>query len=204
MGADMERNPNNSFENQNAGQGDITRQDLREGAHGFDNVSGTLGDESLGSSTSPGGVQGALQQGKERAQQGLSQIREKASHVPGQVREKAGALKTTLADKLEAGADRLRQRSAGTTGQGTVSAGDGSTGLQSDETVSRVSGAVASGMQSTAEWLRNADVNSMRTGIEQQVRTNPGRTLLVALGIGYVLGRIFRGGKGGSGGYGSR
>ena len=200
----MERNPNDSFENQDVGQGDITRQDLREGAHGFDNVSGTLGNESLGSSTSPGRVQGALQQGKEKAQQGLSQVRERASQVPGQVREKAGALKTTLADKLEAGADRLRQRSSGTTGQDALSAGDGSTALQSDETVSRVSGAVASGMQSTADWLRTADVNSMRTGIEQQVRTNPGRTLLVALGIGYVLGRVFRGGQGGSGGYGSR
>ena len=58
-------------------------------------------------------------------------------------------------------------------------------------------------MQNTANWLRTADANSMRTGIEQQVRTNPGRTLLVALGIGYVLGRVFRG-QGGSGGYGSR
>ena len=204
----MERNPNNSFENQDAGQSGVSGSDLGHSAHAFDDTSGTLGDESLGGS-STGGAQGVLNRGRERAQQGLSQVREKASQVasqmPGQVRERASNLKATLADRLEAGADRLRQRSASDIPSDQVgeAMAEGSTEAQGNQAVTRVSGAVASGMQNTADWLRNADVNSMRTGIEQQVRTNPGRTLLVALGIGYVLGRVFRG-QGGSGGYGNR
>jgi len=198
----MERNPNDSFESQNVGQGEVSRSELQQGAHGFDDVSGRLGNESLGGRT--GGTQGVLSKGKEKAQHRLSQVREKASHVPGQVREKASTLKATLADKLEAGADRIRQRAASTGTADQLTAAEGSPGVQSDQAVARVSGAVASGMQSTAEWLRTADVNSVRTGIEQQVKTNPGRTLLVALGVGYVLGRVFRGGQGSSGGYGNR
>ena len=200
----MERNPNNSFENQDAGQSGASGSDLDHSAHAFDDTSGTLGDESLGES-STGGAQGVLNRGRERAQQGLSQVREKASQVPGQVRERASNLKATLADRLEAGADRLRQRSASDIPSDQVgeAMAEGSTEAQGNQAVTRVSGAVASGMQNTANWLRTADANSMRTGIEQQVRTNPGRTLLVALGIGYVLGRVFRG-QGGSGGYGNR
>ncbi len=194
----MERNPNNSFENQNVGQGGATGSNLDRSAHAFDSTSGALGDESLGESTSAG-TQGVLNKGKEKAQQGLSQVREKA----GQMREKAGTLKTTLADKLEAGADRLRQRSTSGTAATEFTAGGGTATAKTDEAVTRVSGAVASGMHNTAEWLRTADVNTMKTGIEQQVKTNPGRTLLVALGVGYVLGRVFRG-SGGSSGYGNR
>lgn len=45
----------------------------------------------------------------------------------------------------------------------------------------------------TAEWLRTADVASVKAELEQQVRTKPGRALLIALGVGYVLGRLLRG-----------
>ena len=51
---------------------------------------------------------------------------------------------------------------------------------------------LAGGMQSSAEWLREADLDNMRVGIERQVRENPGRSLLVAVGLGYLLGKAFR------------
>ncbi len=44
-------------------------------------------------------------------------------------------------------------------------------------------------MSKSADWLRNGD---LKADIEQQVRENPGRTLLIALGLGYVLGKAFR------------
>ena len=44
-------------------------------------------------------------------------------------------------------------------------------------------------MQKTADFLRSGD---MRGSIEEQVRTNPGRTLLIALGVGYALGKALR------------
>jgi len=47
-------------------------------------------------------------------------------------------------------------------------------------------------MQATADWLRDADLDSLRTGVERQVKEHPGRTLLFAVGLGYLLGKAFR------------
>ena len=67
------------------------------------------------------------------------------------------------------------------------------TGLSvSGDGVSQVTNRVAGGMQATADWLREADMDSMRTGVERQVKEHPGRTLLIAVGLGYLLGKAFR------------
>jgi len=58
--------------------------------------------------------------------------------------------------------------------------------------VSQVADRVAGGMQATADWLRDADLDSMRVGVERQVKEHPGRTLLIAVGLGYLLGKAFR------------
>jgi len=130
-----------------------------------------------------------LQHGKEAVADKFGSLKEKAANL--NLKEKASNLNMTLADKLEAGADKLRQRSqsgelAGATGYGAVgSAGDAA----SSDQVGQVGTKLAAGMESTADWLRNGDLQQT---VEQQVRTNPGRTLLIALGLGYVLGKAFR------------
>ena len=48
---------------------------------------------------------------------------------------------------------------------------------------------VARGMNKSADWLRTGD---LKADIERQVRENPGRSLLIAIGLGYVLGKAFR------------
>jgi hypothetical protein len=110
------------------------------------------------------------------------------------VRERAGALKDSLADALTSGADRLRQRGAsgapnaqyaGATGEGTVA-------VEHDGRVTQVTTKVASGMDATADWLRDADLAGLRTSIETQVKEHPGRTLLIAAGLGYLLGKALR------------
>jgi hypothetical protein len=58
--------------------------------------------------------------------------------------------------------------------------------------VAQVSDKVAGGMQATADWLREADLDGLKTGIENQVKEHPGRTLLIAAGLGYLIGRAFR------------
>jgi hypothetical protein len=58
-----------------------------------------------------------------------------------------------------------------------------------DARMANVQDSVARGMNKSADWLRNGD---LRADIERQVRENPGRTLLIALGLGYVLGKAFR------------
>jgi hypothetical protein len=135
---------------------------------------------------------------KAKASGVLGQAKDRAGGALGQAREKAGDLKATLADKLEAGADRLQQGSSGSRGSGgNVMAGAGADGgttevAAGDDPVGRVSRSVAGGMRSTAGWLRGADLDSIKSGIEEQVRTNPGRSLLIAAVAGYLLAKTFR------------
>ena len=105
----------------------------------------------------------------------------------GQAKEKARELQSTLADRLDAGAEKLRQRKQTAT---LSSAGDsGTVAVASDDRMAQVNDSVARGMHKSADWLRNGD---LKADVERQVRENPGRTLLIALGVGYLLGKAFR------------
>jgi ElaB/YqjD/DUF883 family membrane-anchored ribosome-binding protein len=156
----------------------------------FSDTSGTMGRESLGQQN-----QSTTQRATDTARNAAAQVKDKASQVGTQVKDKASNLKTTLADKLEAGAEKLRQRGGAMGDQMSegMSEGQSSTAQQGKQAMNRVVPAVATGMEKSAEWLRTGDMSSLTTGIESQVRTNPGRALLVALGVGYVLGKAFTG-----------
>lgn len=52
---------------------------------------------------------------------------------------------------------------------------------------------VVDGAHAATDWVKQADLEGIKTGIEAQVRSNPTRSLLVALGVGYLLGRVMRG-----------
>jgi hypothetical protein len=93
-----------------------------------------------------------------------------------------------LADGLQAGAEALRQRRAATD---TTTAGS-SVAITSDPTIAAVTDTLATGMQSSADWLRDADLDKLKDGVEQQVKEHPARTLLVALGAGYLIGKALR------------
>ena len=114
-----------------------------------------------------------------------------------------GGVREKLADVLESGAGRLRERGArgagtdanpdtsgatfaGVTGGGTVSVETGGA------TAAQVTERVAGGMDAAANWLREADIDGLKQGIERQVKDHPARTLIIAAGIGYLLGRAFR------------
>lgn len=132
-----------------------------------------------------------VNQAADKAKETANQVADQAKQTVGQAKEKATQLKATLADKLDQGADKLRQKTASTTSEMQPSgAGDGAT-AEASQTMNRVGGAVAGGMEKTADWLRTADFESVKTDLEHQVRSHPGRSLVVALGLGYVLGRLF-------------
>jgi ElaB/YqjD/DUF883 family membrane-anchored ribosome-binding protein len=129
---------------------------------------------------------------RDRAKNVIGTAGEKLADVGSSVRERAGTAKDKLADALDSGAEKLRERSAsgGATLAGATA--DGSTAVQADSRIAQVSDKVAGGMEATAGWLRDADVESIKSGLEQQVKEHPGRTLLIAAGLGYLIGRAFR------------
>ncbi len=107
-------------------------------------------------------------------------------------KDRAGELKSTFADKLQSGAGKLRERSGGTPSYTGFSA-DGSTAtVEGTHDLARVGEQVAGGMEKSADWLRNNDLNSVKDSIEKEVKANPGRSLLFAAVAGYLLGKAFR------------
>ena len=178
---------------------DFGSSDSTQGAQSASSSSGALGNTgdlsgsqgygaNTGSSTSTSSS--SSDQGlADRARSIAGSAQDRLADVGSNVRDRAGQMKDSLADALENGADKLRQRSqvgqlVGSTGSSSVAADDGR--------MSQVSGRVAGGMQATADWLRDADLDSMRSGIERQVKEHPGRTLLIAVGVGYLLGKALR------------
>lgn len=99
---------------------------------------------------------------------------------------RASGIPAMIADGLQAGAEALRQRRAG------ASTGSSVTALVNDPAIAAVSDSLATGMQSGAEWLRDADMDKLKEGVENQVKEHPARSLFVALGAGFLLGKILR------------
>jgi ElaB/YqjD/DUF883 family membrane-anchored ribosome-binding protein len=132
---------------------------------------------------------------KDRARELAGTAQEKLADVGSNVRERAGNLKDSLADALETGAEKLRAK-GGSQASGQDGALAGATGTSSvaleDGRVTQVSNRVAGGMDATADWLRQADLEGLGKSIEAQVKEHPGRSLLIAAGLGYLLGKALR------------
>jgi len=95
-----------------------------------------------------------------------------------------------MADKLEAGAEKLRYR----TREGTekVAAMGADMGAVATQRLNRYSDSVATRMERTAGWLRGGDLGDLGEAIVEQVQDHPTRTLLITLGVGYLLGRLVK------------
>lgn len=98
---------------------------------------------------------------------------------------RVNSLQTSIANKLDAGAEALRIRGTGVPDADGTLAVNG-TGLAG------VTDTVATGLSSTAQIIRDADIEKLKSTVETQVREHPVRTLLVALGAGYILGKALR------------
>jgi ElaB/YqjD/DUF883 family membrane-anchored ribosome-binding protein len=83
-------------------------------------------------------------------------------------------IKTTVADKLKSAAQTLSEKS----GQNT--------------TVSQYADQASGWLNNAADYVRKIEPDQVKTDIQQQVRTNPGRSLLIAGIAGLVFGAMFR------------
>ncbi|MDB4890870.1 MAG: hypothetical protein JWL61_2725 [Gemmatimonadetes bacterium] len=109
------------------------------------------------------------------------------------LREKAGGFKKTIADALESGAEKLRQQGAASQVSNTTSAEvGGAFAAGAEGRLEQTSNQLAGGMQGAADWLREADLDGRKAGIERQVKEHPARSLAIAVGVGYLLGKAFR------------
>ena len=133
----------------------------------------------------------------DRAREVAGTAQEKLADVGSTVRERSGQMKNSLADALHSGAEKLRQRTTSTTTSvsDTPLAGatnTGSVAVAAEHRTAQVGNKVATGMDAAADWIRETDLDSLKTGVERQVKEHPGRTLLIAAGLGYLLGKALR------------
>ncbi|MDB4885041.1 MAG: hypothetical protein JWN79_479 [Gemmatimonadetes bacterium] len=200
----MESNSNDTFGSQNTGSGTTggsygASTGSQAGSQGGSQGTGSSGGSSNGGSTGGAGGfsrENATEQAGEladRAKSAASSAGDKLADVGSTVRDRAGNLKTTIADALESGAERLRQQGAGGGQIAGSAATGGSAGMLADTPqLGAAANQLAGGLQASADWLRDADIDGLKSGIERQVKEHPGRTLAVAVGLGYLLGKALR------------
>ena len=130
----------------------------------------------------------------DRARDVAGTAQERLADVGSTVRDRAGQVKNSLADVLHSGADKLRQRSTAPTGSTQLAGATdtGSVAVPAESRTTQAANRVAGGMDAAADWLHDADLDSLKAGLERQVKEHPGRTLLIAAGLGYLLGKAFR------------
>lgn len=117
--------------------------------------------------------------------------------MEGDTRE--GTHPNTRGERTSFGSDLNSGFESGETGGGrvrniasTVKGKAAGTALVNDPGLAAVTDTLASGMRSSADWLRDADLDKLKEGVEKQVKEHPARALLVALGAGFLIGKVLR------------
>jgi ElaB/YqjD/DUF883 family membrane-anchored ribosome-binding protein len=112
---------------------------------------------------------------------------EKITDAAGQVKQKVSDLGRTAADKI----DEHRDATASGIEKASSALHEKAESLPGGDKVSGLAHATADKLSSTAEYVREHDVNSMMADVEALVKKNPGRSLLAAAVVGFLLGRAF-------------
>lgn len=182
----MERDSNDTFSNPNATGTTGSTPSTGFGA----GMSGQASDtpDSVSANTT-GDAQGFT----DRARDIAGGTGDKLADVGSSLRDRAGNLKHTIADALESSAEKLRKQGAGGGQMAGAAATGGSADMVTDgSALTQTSNQLAGGLQGAADWIRDADLDGLKAGIEKQVKEHPGRSLAIAIGVGYLLGKAIR------------
>ena len=89
-------------------------------------------------------------------------------------KSKLDNIKSTVADKLQSAAGAIKQRAEG------------------QSAVSGYADKASTLLNDAASYVRDVDPQQIKTDIQDEVKRNPGRTLLIAGGVGLLLGILLR------------
>jgi ElaB/YqjD/DUF883 family membrane-anchored ribosome-binding protein len=116
----------------------------------------------------------------------------KISDAAHQVKDKVADLGRTAANKI----DENREATASGLQKAASALHEQAEGLPGGEKVSSLAHAAADKLGCTADYVRDHDVNRMMADVETLVKNNPGRSLLVAAAIGFLVGRAISNDRG--------
>ncbi len=116
-----------------------------------------------------------------------SMVSDKLSDAATQAKAKVSNLGRTAADKI----DQNRDAAAGGLASAASTLHEKADALPGGEKVTSLAHTAADKLSSTADYVRQNDVNSMMSDLERLVKNNPGQSLLAAAVVGFLLGRTF-------------
>jgi hypothetical protein len=112
---------------------------------------------------------------------------DKLSDGASQVRSKASDLGRLAVDKI----DQNRDSAAGGLESAAHKIHDKPDSLPGGQKVISVAHTAANTLSSTADYIREHDVNSMMADLSRLVKNNPGPALLAAAALGFLVARSF-------------
>lgn len=119
-------------------------------------------------------AQGALENVRDKAEDVVSDVKDKAQQVSGQVADRADAATTTVGAKMTDAAQTIREKAP------------------MSGPVADVADTAADTLQRAGTYLQQQDLADMRADLEGLIRRHPMESLLIGLGIGYLLARSTR------------
>ena len=117
----------------------------------------------------------------------LSNLGETVSDTATRVKDKVSDLGHSAAEKI----DENREAAAGGLDQAAATLREKAGSLPGGEKAANLAHSTAEKLNTTADYVRDHDVNRMMADVETLVKNNPGPALLVAAVVGFLLGRAF-------------
>src|SRR5688572_16275103 len=115
-------------------------------------------------------------------------IRDKAAEFTSRVKDKAGQVGSTVSETVS----RQRETAAGGLDRVASTLHDKAGSVPGGAKVEQVAHKIATGMESTASYLRDHDFKDMGQDIVGIARRHPTEALLSALVIGFLAGRAMK------------
>lgn len=149
---------------------------------------------------------------EERHYRWVSEVLDRAGEGEGnetvaRVREGASRMADAARDRAEGIASAARDRASGAAASARAGAADGLAAAadrlgavaeeqgQAGGARGRAAGAAqaaAGGLDAAADFVRSPDMERLRAGVEEQVRTSPLRAIIATFAAGFIIGRILR------------
>jgi ElaB/YqjD/DUF883 family membrane-anchored ribosome-binding protein len=126
--------------------------------------------------------------------QSAGSVAEMASTAGNQISDAASQAKGKISDLGRTASDKIDENRGSVAGGLATAAStlhEKAESLPGGEKVSRLAHSAADKLTTTADYVRDHDVNSMMVDVEDLVKKNPGPALVVAAVLGFLVARAF-------------
>jgi ElaB/YqjD/DUF883 family membrane-anchored ribosome-binding protein len=130
-------------------------------------------------------AQDAVDTARDKAQDTVESVRDKAQQVAGDVREQATRIGDEVASRADAATATVGEKMtdvAGVIRQKAPASGP----------IADAADTAADTLQRAGTYLQQQDLSDIRADVEGLIRRHPLESLLVGLGVGYLLARSMR------------